>query len=548
MRIALVATYTHPVALGLRYVSSYLKHHGHDVRMLFMSSRRDTASADFPPDLLASFLEHVREVDLVGMSLMTNSFVRAGVLTEAIRKAGIRTPIVWGGTHPTVAPQECIEVADMVCVGEGERPLLELAGALEGGKDPSSVDSFWIRRNGSVIRNPLAPLAERLDEHPFPDYDLETHWIAGPREMVPVRPELLRGALHRYRVETTRGCPFHCSFCNNAAWLRITRGKGRWVRRRSVENVIAELEEMCRRFPTIEEVNIVDDLFFIRSEEEIERFVGMYAQRVNLPLEVDAFPNTVTREKVRSLSRLPIALISMGIQSGSADTLKNLYHRPTSLRRIAESIRIFSEAGLKAEYHYLVDNPLEPEENIIETLRFAATHHRPPAIVRVFPLQFYPGTPLYERARAEGVIGRRHESAYHYRYSGKKYLKRARYLDIWLRVVLELRGRGVPPWLVHRMLDVVLNRRVRWAIDRRWFAPLSYRLWRIGRTLSRNLIYQPFVRPFRYLRRKKPSYRELHPEDEVSMPRQPMPSSGTAVAPPAPASAGQPRKAVKART
>ena len=94
MRVALVATYTHPISLGLRYVSSYLKQHGHDVRMIFMSSKKDTPKADFSPALLAAFVEQARKADLIGMSLMTNNFVRACVLTEAIRNAGIKTPIV----------------------------------------------------------------------------------------------------------------------------------------------------------------------------------------------------------------------------------------------------------------------------------------------------------------------------------------------------------------------------------------------------------------------------------------------------------------------
>ncbi|MHC4091500.1 MAG: B12-binding domain-containing radical SAM protein, partial [Planctomycetota bacterium] len=219
MRIALVATYTHPISLGLRYVSAYLKQRGQDVRMIFMSSKRDTAKADFSPALLADFVDHVRDADLIGLSLMTNNFARACVLTEAIRKAGLAAPVVWGGTHPTVAPDESIEVADMVCVGEGEHPMLELAETLEAGRDPARVGSFIVRRKDRVVRNPVVPLEAQLDEYPFPDYDLQTHWIADKDELVPVRPELLRGALHRYRIETTRGCPYPCTFCNNAALL-----------------------------------------------------------------------------------------------------------------------------------------------------------------------------------------------------------------------------------------------------------------------------------------------------------------------------------------
>jgi len=521
MRIALVATYTHPIALGLRYVSSYLKAHGQQVDSYFMRSKRDTAEADFSPALLSEFVERLRSVDLIGMSLMTNTFHRACVLTETIRNAGIRTPIVWGGTHPTVAPDESLEMIDIICIGEGEHAMLELAETLEAGGDPTSIGSLAFRRNGHTIRNPVLQLHKELDEYPFPDYDLDTHWVAGKNGFESAAPKNLRGALHRYRIETTRGCPYPCTFCNNAALLKVYKGKGSWVRKRSNENVIQEIEAVRARFPTIECINIVDDLFFVRSEEDIDKFSRMYQRRVNLPFELDAFPNTITRSKVRSLSRVPISLISMGIQSGSIDTLKNIYKRPTPIEKIIEGINAFSENKIRAEYHYIVNNPFESDENRIETMRFAATHHRGPAILRIFPLQFYPGTPLYDRAREEGLIGQRHESAYQYTYTGKTHLMQSQYLDIWLRVVLNLRNFGVPRAVVHRLIDVVTHSLTRRLLDRKWFAPCAYRIYSIGRFIIRKLIYQPFIRPFRYLRRK-PRYEELHPEDEATMPRNPM--------------------------
>ena len=103
MKVSLISTYTHPIALGLRYVSSYLKAAGHDVSMLFLSSKRDTAKADFAEPVMADMIERLRDVDLIGMSLMTNTFHRACVLTERLRSAGVKAPILWGGTHPTDA-------------------------------------------------------------------------------------------------------------------------------------------------------------------------------------------------------------------------------------------------------------------------------------------------------------------------------------------------------------------------------------------------------------------------------------------------------------
>ena len=505
MKVTLVSTYTHPIALGLRYVSSYLKAAGHDVEMIFMSSKRDTVRPDYSPAALEAFIERLRGRELIGLSLMTSTFHRAAALTQRIRAAGIRTPIVWGGIHPTMMPAESLELADVICIGEGEEPLLQLVERLEAGRDPLDVPSLGFRGGGpfgnrQTFWNPVAVLEQELDEFPFPDYELETHWVAGRDGLEPARPENLRGALHTLRVETSRGCPYHCTFCNNAALLNLYRGRGRWVRLRSIDNVLGEIRQALACFPTIRGVNFVDDLFLVRSEAEIEEFAARYNEQVGLPLQLDAFPNTVTERKVRALARVPIELLSMGIESASADTLEHVYRRPTALKRIAAAMDTLRRHRIRTEYHYIVSNPFEPERNVIQTMRFIADHHRGRSVLRVFPLMFYPGTPLYERARAAGLIGTRDRGAYDHMGTGGLELARHDYLGIWLRVVLNLRNAGLPSWLAHRVIDCATSPIVRRLIDRRWFSPAVFLGYRIGRKLWRNLFYQPFIRPLKYLR------------------------------------------------
>jgi radical SAM superfamily enzyme YgiQ (UPF0313 family) len=336
---------------------------------------------------------------------------------------------------------------------------------------------------------------------PFQDYELETHWVAGRDGLVPARPGNLRGALDTLRVITARGCPYQCTFCNNAALREIHKGLGQWVRTRSLDNVLAEIEQARACFPTIRAVNFVDDLFLVRGEEEIEDFAAKYNQRVGLPLQLDAFPNTVTDRKVAALANVPIELVSMGIESASDDTLRNIYRRPTPPQRIAAAIETFHKHHVRMEYHYIVSNPYEPDRNVIETMRFIAAHHRGHAVLRVFPLMFFPGTPLYQRARADGRIGSRDDAAYDFMGTGALELAKHDYLAVWLRLVLSLRNVGLPAWLVQRVIDFAASRTVRRLLDRRWFGPTAFVGYQVARKLARNLIYQPFVKPLKYLRR-----------------------------------------------
>jgi len=507
MKIILISTYAHPVALGLRYISSYLKTAGYEVEMIFMSSKRDTAEAVFPAPAMEAFIDKCRSADLMGMSLMTNSFNRARVLTKALRDSGNKAPIVWGGVHPTVAPDESLEIADMICVGEGEEPMRLLADRLREGRDPRDVPNIGFRAGGPfgnmhTIKNPVMPLMDVLDDLPFCDYELHTHWVIDKGMLKPARPNNLRGTLHRFRIETTRGCPFKCNFCNNTTWQNIYKNKGQWVRKRSNDNVIAELEKAIKCFPGIEEINILDDLFFVRNEEEMRDFAEKYRQKINIPVELDAHPNLITEGKLAALENVPISLLSMGIQSGSPDTLKNIYGRNTPIKKIIEGINLLHDRGINAEYHYLINNHYEPDKNIIETMHFVADHHKGPAVLRIFPLMFYPGSPLYERACKDGVIGKRHEAAYNFTYTGKTQFAMHDYLSTWLRIVLHMRNVGIPGWITHRVISLVANRYVRWCIDRKSFTAIVFKGYQLFRKVYKNLIYKPFIRPIVLLQRK----------------------------------------------
>jgi len=507
MRIALVSTHTHPIALGLRYVSAYLKSAGHDAQLIFMSSRRDTAEVDYSEAALEDFVERVRDADLIGLSLVTCTFHRACALTQRVRDAGLGAPIIWGGTHPTVAPDDSLEVADIICVGEGEQPMGQLVARLAAGKDPTGVPSLGFRAGGPFgnaheIRNAIAPLHDNLDDYPFPDWNLDEQLVADKDGLVRARFENLRKALDTLRVETARGCPYHCTFCNNTALQNLYKGHGKFVRLRSADNVLAEIRSVRTRYPQVRAVNFVDDLFLVRREEELEDFAEKYNEQVGLPLQLDAFPNTVTERKVRALASVPIELVSMGIEAASEDTLRNIYRRPTSLRRIAEAIDTLKRHHIRAEYHYIVSNPYEPERNVIETMRFIASHHRGRAVLKVFPLMFYPGTPLYARARADGRVAEHDPATYNHMGTGALELARHDYLAVWLRIVLNLRNVGVPSAWVHRVIDFATHRWVRAALDRRWFCPTVFIAYQVGRKFWRNFVYQPFVKPFTYLRRR----------------------------------------------
>jgi radical SAM superfamily enzyme YgiQ (UPF0313 family) len=343
--------------------------------------------------------------DLIGVSLMTDDYENAVGITEHLKRRR-SAPIIWGGIHPTIQPRECLEHADMVCIGEGEDALVELVSKMRAGEDYRKVAGIWHKDGSEIIANPLRQLIADLDRLPFPDYGHENHYILADGEIRRLRGPLLEACLKEYYLTlTSRGCPYSCTYCWNHAYGRLFPGHG-IIRKRSADNVVAELREITQAFPFIEMICIDDDAFFMRSNEEIEEFSSKYKRDIRVPLWVTgAAPSTVSRRKLDALVGAGLSALRMGIQSASADT-KKLYRRTHSNRTVLEAVRLIDSYAHKIkrrQFDIILNNPWESDKDLRSTLRFL-THLPVPYELIIFPLTFYPGTDLWERAKREGLI------------------------------------------------------------------------------------------------------------------------------------------------
>jgi radical SAM superfamily enzyme YgiQ (UPF0313 family) len=170
--IALISLYSTD-AIGLRYLKSVLKSRGFDVSVilfkeLYLSADLMSLPNEKEHQLLIKLLSELKP-DLVGISLRSSYFKIASHITQKIRQE-LSLPVIWGGTHPTIAPDECIQVADIICIGEGEYPLLELAERISAGQNYADVKNLWLRKGGQVIKNDVRALISDLNVLPFPHY------------------------------------------------------------------------------------------------------------------------------------------------------------------------------------------------------------------------------------------------------------------------------------------------------------------------------------------------------------------------------------------
>lgn len=434
---------------GIRILSSYLKQHGHQVRMIFLPGGVEHLNFEssfiyqYKDSIIKEVIELSKDSDLIGISFMTLYFDRAVQLTKRLKQA-LDIPISWGGIHPTLRPEEALEYADMVCVGEGEEAVLELCNKINEHKDYTDTAGFWFKVGDKIIKNDIRPLIEDLDSLPFQDYTLEDDYVYSIFEdkMVKitneffekismVAPDLKGNFFPSYKVMTTRGCPHNCSYCCSSV-LKNQLYPKKYLRRRSVENVMLELEDIKRRFPYIGVILIFDDVFFMASKEYIQEFASEYKKRIALPFHAQCSPTTTDEDKLEILMDAGLIFVEMGIQTGSKSTQK-LFDRTFSNDRILQAacaIGKYSDRMLSPCYHIILDIPWESDEETLETLKLIMQLPRP-YWLKFSSLIFFPETGLYHLAKKEGLITDELKDVYRkpFTYPSGKYVNYLVYLS-----------------------------------------------------------------------------------------------------------------------
>lgn len=400
-KLVLISLYSTD-AIGLRYIKAVLNKHGFDVSLIFFKELY--LAADFmsiPSEkeyqLLIDLLKRLKP-NFVGISLRSSFFKMASSITKRVKKE-LSLPVIWGGTHPTVAPEESINVADMICVGEGEYPLLELAGRFSESQEYADIKNMWIRRNGRIIKNELRPLIQDLDSLPFPDYSDKDKYFIENEDMVMIDPGL---RTYNFNIMASRGCPYHCAYCCNSVFNAIYDGKGPKIRRRSVENVMEEILSLKNNFPNLRRIDFIDEVF-AWDKEWTAAFVKRYKQEVNLPFQCAQHPNMVDRDILTMLKNAGLERVEVGVQSGSERLRKEIFERPVSDRKLLQTSQFLKQKGIVPFYDFIVDNPFETEKDKMQGLKFLLKFFRP-FHLHVFSLLYFPNTVITKRALSANLI------------------------------------------------------------------------------------------------------------------------------------------------
>jgi radical SAM superfamily enzyme YgiQ (UPF0313 family) len=311
--------------------------------------------------LLLGVLREFRP-DLIGFSLSSLTLKPAAEVTARLRRE-LDVPIAWGGSGPSLEPEACLAHADLVCVGEGEQVIVELADRIDARRSLTDVANVWAKVNGDIVRNPQRPLLE-LEDIAIPDFE--------PARTIHINDDQLRRDLYppnlgnQYAIMTTRGCPFSCTFCIESVYQDMF-GKKNHLRRRSVDIVIQELVAAKARLG-IRSVMFYDDVFTTHPRW-LREFAPRYKREVGLPFWCYTYPTTTHKEDLLLLKDAGLRSITMGVQSGSEDVL-NGYNRPVAREKSIEAARLIVECGIDGFFDLITRVHFEKEENCRETFNF----------------------------------------------------------------------------------------------------------------------------------------------------------------------------------
>jgi radical SAM superfamily enzyme YgiQ (UPF0313 family) len=355
-------------------------------------------------ELLLSLL---RELDpqLVGINLTTSFTADLGYRIADKIRASLGVPVIFGGTHVSALPEECLEHADFVCLGEGDEAIVELADALAEGKPVDGIANIWRRVNGGIRRNEVRPLVQDLDLFPAPSYgEPECYYIDGDQ----VHKVDQAARYDMYQTTASRMCcPFNCAFCAGV-WLRrgLYANKGKVCRYRSVSRVLEEIQQALRVNPRIRLVRFWDEIFGTGAPRGwLDEFCERYPREIGVPFEIWYHPAVVTDDRIRKLKGAGLACAWMGIESGSPKVRREVLNRRETNQLILRSAEILGRHRVEVGYDFLLDIPWMTLENCRATFELIMRLPRPFS-VHLHSLSLLPRAALTERALAEGLIRR----------------------------------------------------------------------------------------------------------------------------------------------
>lgn len=295
------------------------------------------------------------------------------------------------GTHASACVKEILGKEahiDFIARHEYDYTILELAEKLNDKEAYHSIQGLSYIENGDVINNQDRQYIENLDELPFVS---EVY-----KKYLNIRDYFYAHVSYpTVSIFSSRGCPSKCFYC---MYSQVMFGKA--YRKRSAKNLFEECQYISREFPEVKEILIDDDNFAVDSKN-VREFCKLMIENKNRLKWIVQVRVTLDYETMVLMKKAGCKLLVAGFESGNQEVL-DLMHKGITLDQSLRFNTAAKKAKLRVHGCFMVGNPGETKNTMIESLNFAKRLHLD--TVQFFPLIVYPGTEAYTWAKEHNYI------------------------------------------------------------------------------------------------------------------------------------------------
>lgn len=349
-------------------------------------------------DLLRGLIESINP-DLVTMSIMAPYVPAARQVIGEIRKV-TDAPIVIGGKFPTISPDEALGMTDYVCKGEGELVMLRMFERLRQGRDFRGILGLWYRDDdGRIVDQGQEKLYQEMDDIPYPTIGETQMYFIEQDSLTETDSELFDEEM---LMMAGRGCVYLCSFCVNSLLIPMNRGNGRFVRLRSPEHIIEEINYRRNKCKNAKMICFNDEVFGV-FDDWVEDFSKKYKQHVDLPFECELVPKLIKEHNVKLLSEAGMFSLHFGIQSGHDQIRRDVMNRPGTNKELVEKAQLLRRYGVDPQFDIILNNPFDDAGALETALEFLMQMPRPFKL-NTYKMQYFPHYPFTEMALRAGHI------------------------------------------------------------------------------------------------------------------------------------------------
>ncbi len=383
-------------SLGVEYLMAACLKDAHEVNFVFYQAEDVFVGVKKRNVAFSDIAKRVADTNphIAAFSCLTDNYQTQLNCAKAVKDIAPRIVTVFGGVHPTAVPEIVLKekAVDCVAIGEAEESF------------PEFLKSCSFRESCILPGRPVKGIVFKQKEEFIGDFkegelpDLDTLPFPHKKPFYPHLYSRIRSFAPDYTVMTSRGCPYHCSYCHNS-YLRAMRGAP-VVRQRKIENVIAEILQ-ARRDYSPGYITFVDDCFTADSAWLTE-FCARYKKEIGLPFACLTIPQYLNPEKVKALAAAGCYHAQIGVQSTSAELCDGVLRRTHDNARTAEAIKMLRGAGIVVQADHMLGIPGDTLEIEEESALFY--NRSRPHVISVFWLTYYPKTAIVDIARERGAL------------------------------------------------------------------------------------------------------------------------------------------------